>query len=170
MVGAAGDRDHRDRRGVRRRSPLKNLGESWKMCSDLVSDETRHADSSGHAEQPAQRDGMVLVKRLGRHFPRGEFRVHVNIERELFLVDKAHRADSSDGFRQRRRLEQRVRSHAIAIGPREGNAVLIDERDADRRDVERGHRLRERELFRRAVNGDGQIALNVRGLDRAGRS
>jgi hypothetical protein len=47
--------------------------------------------------------------------------------------------------------------------------ILIDERDACGRNVERGHRLRERDLLLSTIDSDGDIALEVRRLRRESR-
>jgi hypothetical protein len=164
MVGAAGHGDHRDGRGVRGRCPIENLGERRQRRANLVAKEARHADPSRHAQQAAQRDRVILVEGIRRNLPRGEPGIDVGIEGEALLIEKAHRADRDDEFRQGRRLKQRAGRCALAIGARKCDAILIDQRDAGRGNVEGGHRLCERELLRNTAHVDGKTALDVSGF------
>ena len=102
-----------------------------------------------HAQEPSECHALILVKGVGKNFPRRQPCVHVSVERKALLIDQAQRADRSYEFRQRRRLKLAVGSQAIAVGTCECDLVLVDERDACGRNVERGHCLGERDLLLR---------------------
>ena len=69
-----------------------------------------------HAQEPSECHALILVKGVGRNFPRRQPCVHVSVERKALLIDQAQRADRSYEFRQRRRLKLAVGSQAIAVG------------------------------------------------------
>ena len=169
MIGAARHRGHRDRRRIGRRRAVQDLAQGRQRRAKLIAEEARNADACRHAEETTQGDWVVFVEIVSRHLPGDEPGVHVFIETEALRIEEAHGSHGDHEFRQRRRLKERVGRGPGTIGVSPRDAVVIDERDADRWDVERGHRVCERELFLSAADGDGEIALNVRRFRRRRR-
>lgn len=138
---AAGLSDDGHRRRIGRGSAVEDLRQIRQRRPNLVAKEPGHADPCGHAQETAQGHRMVLVEAVGGNLPRGELGVHVLVQRELFLIDEAHGAHGRDKFRQRRRLVERLRRGALAIGAGENVAVTFNQRDAHRGHGEARHRL-----------------------------
>jgi hypothetical protein len=104
---------------------------------------------------------MTFIEAVDGNLPGAELRVHILVERELHLVDEPHGADSGDEFRQRCRLIERLGRRALAISACECNPVPIDQRQTDRRDIERRHGLGERKACRDTADLDFEIALEL---------
>jgi hypothetical protein len=164
-IDAARLGNHGDGRRIRRGHAVEDLGQVRHLIADRIAEEPGHADSRRHAEEPAQGDGMALVETILRHLPRSEARMDVGVEVEALRLDEPHRADRGHEFRERRGLIDRLGRRACAIGLRECDAVAVDQREADRRDIEGGHRFFERQRLVDAVHRDDEIALERRRLN-----